>query len=135
MLDEARAALERGRAVMFVTPPAPEQARAVWDLLGAPADSAERPVLIICADPGTARQWAARAPDGWRVHAVSGITRSIRILRDKKVAPSVVAGSLADLTALVTRSALKLDSVSTVIVAWPEPLVAGEQSETLDTLL
>jgi hypothetical protein len=32
-VSEAAAALERGRAVLLVTPPAVEQAEAVWDLL------------------------------------------------------------------------------------------------------
>jgi hypothetical protein len=31
-LDEAKAALERGRHVVLVTPPEPEQAGAVWEL-------------------------------------------------------------------------------------------------------
>jgi ATP-dependent RNA helicase DeaD len=39
------------------------------------------------------------------------------------------------LSALVTRSALKLDAVSTIVIAWPELLVAGEQAAALDTLL
>ncbi len=57
-LDEVKAALARGRHVVLVTPPAPEQAGELWELLapriprpepGAAAPAAP-PVLLICAD-------------------------------------------------------------------------------------
>ena len=62
---DAKAALERGRPVVLVHPPAPEQARELWELLG-PA-TGQGPgvglrVLIICADDGAAAEWAAAAP-------------------------------------------------------------------------
>jgi hypothetical protein len=140
MLDEARAALERGRPVMLVTPPAPERAGAVWELI-APGVSPGSPgtpgpgVLIVCVDAGSATQWAASAPPlpGLRVHAVTGLTRSTRVVRE--AACDVLAGGIADLAALVARSVLKLDGLSTVVIAWPEQLVQGEHAATLDTLL
>ena len=135
MLDEARAALERGRPVMVVAPPAPEQAGAVWELLkaagGGPA--ANRPAVVICADAACAAQWAGVAPAGLRVHVVTGLTRSTRVVREAGC--DVLVGGIADLAALVTRSVLKLDGLSTVVVAWPESFVAGEHADTLDTLL
>src|SRR5690348_17563126 len=57
-LADARAALERGRPVVFVCPPAPERAGGVWELLG----SSSPPVLIVCADEGAAVAWAQSAP-------------------------------------------------------------------------
>ena len=126
-VDEARAALERGRPVVLVTPPAPDQAGALWELGVSPL------TVIICADEVAAAEWASAAPADRRVHVVTGLRRSERCLREDPI--DVVAGTVQDLSALVTRSALKLDAVSTIVVAWPELLVAGDQAEALDTLL
>jgi len=132
---EARAALERGRPVVLVTPPAPEQAGALWEVVDTPGPRAgvSPPVLIVCADEVSAAEWAAAAPAGLRVHVVTGLRRSERCLRDLRI--DVLAGTVEGLSALVTRSALKLDAVSTIVVAWPELLVASEQAGALDTLL
>src|SRR5437667_5546856 len=83
--------------------------------------------------PRPAAQWAAGAPAPIRVHAVTGLTRSARVLQDRSI--HILAGAVPDLTALVARSALKLDSISTVVIAWPELLAAGEHAAALDTLL
>jgi DbpA RNA binding domain len=136
-VEEARAALERGRPVVLVTPPAPDQAGAVWDLAPGPTPGhrpgVSLPVLIVCADEGAAAEWAAAAPADRRVHVVTGLRRSERCLREEPI--DVLAGTVQDLSALVTRSALKVATVATIVVAWPELLVAGEQAEALDTLL
>ena len=132
--DEARAALERGRPVVLVTPPAPDQAGALWELVTPGHGPAVcPPMVIVCADEVSAAEWAAGAPANRRMHVVTGLRRSERCLRDLPI--DVLAGTVDDLSALVTRSALKLDAVSTIVVAWPELLVAGEQASALDTLL
>ena len=128
-LADARAALERGRPVVFVCPPAPERAGDVWELLG----SCSPQVLIVCADEGAAAAWAQSAPPEQRVHAVTGLARSASLLKTGAVHP--LAGAAKDLAALAQRSALKLENVSTILVAWPEALVSGEHAGTLDTLL
>ena len=125
-LDEAKAALQRGRHLVLVLPPDVEQAAAVWELVSAPA-------VIVCADHGSAAEWAAAAPAGMRVHAVTGLSRATHILKQRAV--PLLAGAVQDLAALVARSALKLDAISTVVVAWPEALVSGEHAAALDTLL
>jgi len=51
-LDEAKAALQRGRHLVLVVPPDVEQAAAVWELVSAP-------VVIVCGDHGSAAEWAA----------------------------------------------------------------------------
>jgi hypothetical protein len=138
-LDEARAALERGRHLVLVTPPAVEQATAVWELAGPlPPDpdstpGAGPPVLIVCPDEVAAAEWAAAAPANVRIHAVSGLTRATRLLKEGRI--SVLAGAVPDVAALVTRSVLKLEQVAVVVVAWPETLAAGEHAPALDTLL
>lgn len=126
-LTEAKAALERGRPVVLVTPPAVEQAEALWELVG------PGPMVIVCADPAAAADWVSAAPDGRHVHPVTGLARSARLLQAGAV--DILAGAVPDLTALVSRSALKLESVPTIVVAWPEPLVHSELSAALDTLL
>ena len=50
---EAKTALERGRPVVLVCPPAPERARDVWDLLGpipGLGPGLGPTVLLVCAD-------------------------------------------------------------------------------------
>jgi len=133
---DAKAALERGRGVVLVCPPAPERARQLWELLGpAPGHGpgVGLPVLIICADDAAAAEWPAVAPGGLRVHAVTGLARSARRLKEHP--PQVLAGAVKDLAALVERAALKVDQVAALVLAWPEALVAGEHAAALDTLL
>lgn len=126
-LDEGRAALERGRHVVVVAPPAPEQAGDLWRLLGASPG-----VVIACPDEACAAAWAAAAPADRRIAAVTGLRRATRLLTTQP--PQVLAGSTADLMALVTQSALKLDTVTTLVVAWPEQAASSDPTE-LETLL
>ena len=143
-LDEVKAALARGRHVVLVTPPAPEQAGELWELLAPPPPDAESgaaasaaraapAALIICSDDVSAAEWVAAAPDSVRVHAVTGLARTARLLKVGSI--SLLAGAVKDLAALVARSALKLGAVSTVVLAWPEQFAAGEHGAALDTLL
>src|SRR5712691_760645 len=76
-LEEGRAALERGRPVVLVTPPAPEQAGDVWELVP-PGDApgVGPPVVVRCANETSALEWAAAAPTGRRVHAVTALART-----------------------------------------------------------
>jgi len=128
-LEEGRAALERGRPVVLVTPPAPEQAGDLWEL------ALPGPTLILCADDASPVDWAAAAPTGRRVHAVTALARTARILKELGAPLDILAGGADDLAALVARSALNCDAVTTLVVAWPESLVAGERVGALDTLL
>src|SRR6266566_2997526 len=130
-LDEGRAALERGRPVVLVTPPAPEQAAAVWELAPGLSSGAGTPLLIACGDAAGAAAWAALAPAGRRAHAVTGLARATRVLKEHP--PDVLVGAVDDLAALLARSALNCDAVTTLVVAWPELLLAGDQAGTLDT--
>ncbi len=135
-LEEGRAALERGRPVVLVTPPAPEQAGEIWQLVP-PGDApgVGPPVVVLCADETSALEWAAAPPTGRRVHAVTALARTARILKELESPPDILAGGVDDLAALVARSALNCDAVTTLVVAWPESLVAGERLGALDTLL
>src|SRR3989442_11572262 len=84
--------------------------------------------VVVCADHEQAVLWADAAPAELRAHAVTGVARTAALLKEGRV--GVLAGSPADLGALVTRSALKLDTLETLVIAWPESF-----SAELDTLL
>ena len=134
---DAKAALERGRPVVLVRPPAVEQARDLWELL-APPSPGQRPdagpaVLIVCADDTGAAEWAAAAPGDRRIHPVTGLARTKRILKERPV--DILAGAAKDLAALLERAALKLATVTSVVLAWPEALVDGDGAAALDTVL
>jgi len=84
--------------------------------------------IVVCADYEQATLWADAAPAQFRAHVVTGLTRTAALLKEGRV--GVLAGSPADLAALVARAALKLESVQTIVLAWPEGFAAE-----LDTLL
>jgi len=109
------------RHVVLVIPPAVERAGQAWELMDPRA-------VIVCADHEQAVLWAAAAPAELRAHAVTGLARTAALLKEGRV--GVLAGSPADLGALVTRAALKLDTLETLVIAWPESFAAE-----LDTLL
>ncbi len=125
--SDAHAALERGRAAMIVTPPAVEQASAVWELL------ATGLTIIVCSDRDAAATWSEASPPTRRVHGVTGLDRTTRLLKDGAI--DVLAGTPEDLQTLASRSALKLDDVTTVVLAWPEGLIASDRLGTVDQLL
>jgi DbpA-like RNA binding protein len=110
----------RVRHVVLVTPPAVERAGKAWELMDPHA-------VIICADAEEALRWADVPPPG-RAHAVTGLSRTAALLKDGRV--GILAGAPADLAALVARSALKLESIQTLVIAWPESFV-----DQLDSLL
>ena len=103
------------RHVVVVTPPALERAGKAWELLGKNA-------VIVCADDEQAVLWAEAAPAELRVHAVTGLARTAALLKEGRI--GVLAGSYSDLAALVTRAALKLETLDTIALAWPESFAA-----------
>ena len=109
------------RHVVLVTPPDVERAGKAWEMMDPRA-------VIVCADHEQAVLWADAAPAELRAHAITGLARTAALLKEGRV--GVVAGSPADVAALVTRSALKLDTLETLVIAWPESF-----SAELDTLL
>jgi ATP-dependent RNA helicase DeaD len=145
-LEEAKAALERGRPVILVRPPAAGRAAELWPLVadvppaegtgesgGAGGAGAAARILIVCPDELSAVEWAAAAPAGLRTRAVTGLARAARLLRERGV--DVLAGAPEDLLALAGRAVLKLEQVAAVVLAWPEALLATEHAAALDVLL
>ena len=109
------------RHVVLVIPPAVERAGKAWELMDARA-------IVVCADHEQAALWADAAPATLRAHAVTGLARTAALLKEGRI--GVLAGAPSDLAALVARAALKLETIETVVLAWPE----GYAPE-LDTLL
>lgn len=109
------------RHVVLVTPPAVERAGKAWDLMDPHA-------VIVCADSEEAVRWADAAPAELRAHAVTGLARSAALLKEGRI--GILAGSPADLGALVARAALKLEPIQTLVIAWPESF-----ADQLDPLL
>ena len=141
-VNDGQAALERGRAVILVTPPAVEQAGAVWELLGPGEGTPGRGpgvgqpssgVLVVCSDSAAAEEWADAAPETLRVHPVTALGRTTRLLAAGAV--DVLAGTPEDLQALARTSALKLETVTTVVLAWPEWLMAANRLGPLEHIL
>jgi len=112
---------ERSRHVLLVSPPALERMEKFWELI-------DRHAIVVCADHEQATHWADLAPAEYGAHAVTGLTRTGALLKEGRI--GLLAGSPTDLAALVARSTLKLDTLDTLIIAWPEGF-AGE----LDALL
>jgi DbpA-like RNA binding protein len=139
-VNDGQAALERGRAVMLVTPPAVEQAGAVWELLASetpargPGVSPPGPATVmVCSDTAAAEEWADAAPQDLRVHPVTALGRTTRLLAAGAV--DVLAGTPEDLQALARASGIKLEMVTTVVLAWPEWLVATDRLGPLEHIL
>jgi hypothetical protein len=90
-------------------------------------------VLVLCADDASAAEWAAAAPNDRPIHAVTGLARTSRVLKQRPI--DILAGAVKDLAALLERAALKLDQVASVVLAWPEALVESDGAAALDTVL
>lgn len=112
---------ERSRHTLFVLPPAVERVGTAWELIDSRA-------VVVCADYEQAVLWADAAPPEYRAHPVTGLTRTAALLKEGRV--GLLAGSAADLVALVARAALKLETVATIAIAWPESF-----ADQLDALL
>ena len=103
-------------------------------------DDAVRDVqlLIVCADAEAAAGVSAsvvRLAGSRPLHAIAATTarRATRLLRVSGA--QVVAGAPPELLALVQGSALKLDQVRYVVLAWVDELIAGGEESMVETLM
>ena len=91
--------------------------------------------IIVTADADDALAFA-RAAATIREGAVMPATseaRALRLLR-RRVSP-VVAGPPSTLVALMRHSALKLEGVRTIVIAWADAILAAEEGDALETLM
>lgn len=130
-----RAALDSGKPLVYVCPPAG------WALVPlaarlAPAAEPAPQVLVLAPEPADVGDVAGALDtlDALRpVHGHTGLARTAGLLAAGTVRTLVVTP--ADALALARQSALKLARIPTLIVAWPEAMRALEQGEALDAVL
>ena len=91
--------------------------------------------LIVTADADVALAFsrAAMAAGDGRLLPATGEGRALRLLRAGGI--PAIAGPPDILVALLRQSALKLDGVRIVVLAWADEILATEQGEALETLM
>lgn len=127
-----RAALTAMKPLVYVAPPAVWATAPLLSRLDAPPDSGPT-ILALTPHASIAVELATHAGRLLglaRTIAVTGLARASRTLASRSA--HVIVAAPADAHALVTRAALKLDAVRSVLLVWPE-LMDGRES--VDTLL
>jgi ATP-dependent RNA helicase DeaD len=112
-------------------------AHVIAPLLHQVAPDATAPELVVLtadADAAVAIVRALGAQPSARLIPLSSEARGVRLLAGPHAA-GAVAGPPALLVALVRRSALKLDRVQTVVLAWADEMLAIGESAALETLM
>ena len=130
---EAVPTAARGHNLLLVAPPA--ACHAVPTLAGMLSGCAAGNTrgLLLCPDAAL-QEWSvtlaplARA-GGFTLHAATGLSRTTRHLRDAGI--DLLLASPAVALALLRRSALKMESVSHLVLAWPELFEDGDALASL----
>ncbi len=129
-----RAALESGKPLVYVCPPAGWALAPLLDRL-APGEPGLR-VLVLVPEPSVAADLSASVGDSGTLaplHALTGATRTERLLR--RSAARTLVCTPGDALELARRAALKLADLRHLVVAWPEAMLALGDGPALDTLL
>ncbi|WP_284350530.1 DbpA RNA binding domain-containing protein [Roseisolibacter agri] len=145
---EAQAATTRSQHVVYTLP---HDWGTIPQFLGSAlerleADAPETQLVIVTPDAETALAVADAAlalRDAGRGTARSGeaspvlaVTRVDRAVRQLKARPAAaIAADPAALTALIRASALKLDTVRTLVLAWADDILDSPDAEELDAVL
>jgi ATP-dependent RNA helicase DeaD len=130
-----RAALESGKPLIYVCPPAGWALAPLLRRLP-PVSGPTPPALVLVPDPADVADVTAAAHglvDRAPTHGVTGLSRAHRLLAAGAVRTLVCTP--ADAVALARQSALALAAVRQLVVAWPEHMLALDQGPTLDTVL
>lgn len=130
-----RAALESGKPLVYVCPPAGWALAPLLTRLPS-LDGPDPDTLVLVADPAdvsdiadAAGRIGPRSP----AHGLGGLARARRLLAAGAVRTLVCTP--ADAVALARQSALALSTVRRVIVGWPEQSLATDPAGPLDTVL
>jgi ATP-dependent RNA helicase DeaD len=129
-----RAALDSGKPLIYVCPPAGWALVPLAERLPAAPDGPA--LLVLAPDPATVTDVAgalATVTALTPVHAIHGLARARRLLAHAGL--RVLVATPADALALARASALQLAEVRQLVVAWPEHMLALGVGETLDALL
>lgn len=132
VVKDSAAPVARGQNLLFLAPPSPAWATPV--LAGAASRLASADFMLLLAPAESVEAWGSVATQAMagspvQVHVGRGEARAVRMLKDGRAGLLVASPEMA--LALVRRSALKLEAVTAVLLAWPEQL--GD--EPLSTLM
>jgi len=130
-----RAALESGKSLIYVCPPAPWAVRPLLDHL-APRSGDGIRTLVLAPDTSEALQLLTEASHVESLsptHAVTGLARTSKCLKAGGFKTLIAAPS--DAMRLVTRSSLRLESIDQIVVCWPEAHIDLNHGAILDELL
>ncbi len=130
-----RAALESGRSIIYVCPPAPWVVRPLFERL-APKDGTGPQVLVLVPDVLEAVEFlseVSQLPPLAPAHASTGLARTAKRISTGTLKTLIVTA--ADTMQLVTRSSLRLETVEHVVVCWPEALLELGHGAVLDEIL
>ncbi len=132
---EHRAAMEHGKPIVYVCPPAGWAIRPLFEALPQ-TDGPGLETLVLAPEAGdvldAAAALRAARPKGL-VHPLTGLARTERLIRADAV--NTLVATPADALYLLRRSALKSEKLSRVAVLWPETVFATGASADLDTVL
>src|SRR5690348_8804907 len=138
--ERGRAGTIRGQNVLYVLP---EDAAAVSQVIDpvlerVDPDASATQLLVLTADTDMAiavAKAATRAARGTpvRVLPITGVRRAERLLASRP-APAV-AGTSADVLELIRNSALKLDDVRTLVLAWVDVILDSGAAEPLEAVM
>lgn len=129
-----RAALDTGKPLIYVCPPAGWALVPLAERLPVAPDGP--PLLVLAPDPATVTDVAAALGTVTALtpcHPVHGLARARRLLAHAPL--RAVVATPADALALARASALHLTDMRQVLVAWPEQTLALDTGDTLDALL
>ncbi len=132
---EHRAAMEHGKPIVYVSPPAGWAIRPLFEALPQ-ADGPGLETLILAPEAGDVLDAAAAlgaARSKGLVHPLTGLARTERLIRADHV--NTLVATPADALYLLRRSVLKSEKLSRVAVLWPETIFATGASADLDTVL
>jgi DbpA RNA binding domain len=118
---EAAPTAARGHNLIGVTPPAPVYATPA--VAGALSRLGHGGRALFLSPAAQIDEWGDlvhRLAQGseLRIHVARGLSRAMRLLRSDAI--DVLVATLDTASALLARSALKLDSVTTLFLSWPE---------------
>lgn len=129
-----RAALSGGKHLVYVCPPAPWAAAALFAQLAEPARGGAS-VLVLAPSAAVAELATvlAAVPSLRSVHPVTGLARTGRLSQAGAV--RTLVATPRDALQLFARSALASAELATVAIAWPEILFELQERDALDTVL
>jgi ATP-dependent RNA helicase DeaD len=131
-----RAALESGKPLVYVSPPAGWALAPLLDRLPIGDATGGPAILILAPDPTDAADLSGSL--GWiaalrPLLSSQGAARTERLLRAGAVRTLVTTPGTA--LALARKAALKLETVRHVVVGWPEGMLALEDGPALEAVL